>query len=114
MRGRGLSAALAALLAWGAWGGAPATARAGGFGDDSQGAAIAAGLAIAVAAVYGLVVLKADMESYADAGTGEAIARAAAAAEESPVVLEALRNQDRFAPGAAAPDGLAVGWRVSF
>jgi hypothetical protein len=100
----------AAMLAWGAAGPALPEARAASD-DSSNGAAIAAGLAIAVVAVYGLVVLKSDVEEYADAGTKGAIERAVAAAEESPVVLEALCGG---AGGSGTPDGVAVGWRVGF
>lgn len=97
--------------------GAPAPARAASFGDDSDGAVIAAGLAIAVVAVYGLVALRSDAERFAeapgavDAGAWE---RAAAAAEESPVVLQAIESHDRLQLGEARPDGLALGVRLRF
>lgn len=110
MARRGLSLALAGLLAWAAVPGSEA--RAEGFGDSSDGAAIAAGLAIAVVAVYGLVALRSDVESYSDAGG--AIDRAVAAAEASPVVLEALCGDGGKVGGGAVAEGVAVGWKVSF
>jgi len=96
-----------------AWASVPApVARGADFGEGADGAAIAAGLAIAVVAVYGLVTLRSDVENYSDAGAAEAIDRAVAAAEASPVVLEALAGNGTR--GSAVPDGVAVGWKVRF
>ena len=113
-RGRnGLAALLIAALVVATLPAAPARAESG---DDSTGAAITIGLLATVLVVYGLVTLRADVDRYTEADVEKAIARAAQAAEESPLVLQAVA-----APiGAAAPGaktevaGATVGWRVRF
>ena len=73
---------------------------------------------LAIVTVYGLVSLRSDVERYTQADTEAAIERAAKAAEESPVVLQALTAPVRLgSQGAEAQTevaGAAVGWRVTF
>ena len=68
--------------------------------------------------VYGLVALRSDVERFSDAGTENAIERAAKMAEESPVVLQAVTapiGLDSGNGGAACEvAGATVGWRVTF
>ena len=87
-RGRnGLAALLIAALVVATLPAAPARAESG---DDSTGAAITIGLLATVLVVYGLVTLRADVDRYTEADVEKAIARAAQAAEESPLVLQAV------------------------
>lgn len=111
----GTTAALIAALLWATLPATPAQAEAG---DDSTGAAITVGLMVAVVAVYGLVALRSDVDRYTDAGTQDAIARAAKIAEESPIVLQAVTApiglNSKGAGTQAEVAGAAIGWRVSF
>lgn len=111
----GTAAVLAAALVWATLPAAPARADSG---DDSMGAAVTVGLAVVVVAVYGLVALRADVDRYTEAGTPDAIARAARMAEESPLVLQAVTAPIGLsAPGAGSQvevAGAAIGWRMSF
>ncbi|NCA81481.1 MAG: hypothetical protein EOM72_01870 [Opitutae bacterium] len=111
----GTAAVLVAALLGAALPAAPARAEAG---DDSAGAAIAVGLMVAVVVVYGLVSLRSDVERYTQADPEAAIARAAQAAEESPIVLHAITAPIGLnASGAGSPTevaGAGVGWRVIF
>lgn len=111
----GVAVAVAAALLWGAMPAAPARAEAGA---DSTGAAVAAGLMIAVVVVYGLVSLRSDVERYTQADTEAAIVRAAKIADESPIVLRVLAAPIGLgSSGAGAPAevaGAAVGWRMTF
>lgn len=105
-----ISSVLAAVLVWsGAVLPAPqASARA----DSAEtGTTVAIGLAVAVAVVYGLVSLRNDIENYASAD--EAIERATAVAEASPVVIDSIVERSSF-PADTPSDGLMVGWRVRF
>ena len=107
--------ALIAALVWATLPAAPARAEAG---DDSTGAAVAVGLMVAVVVVYGLVSLRSDVERYTQADPEAAIARAAKAAEESPVVLQAITAPIGLNSSGAGTQtevaGAAVGWRVVF
>ena len=111
----GVAAVLGAALVWATMPAAPARAE---TGDDSIGAAVTAGLMIAIVATYGLITLRSDVERYSAADVEDAIARAAKAAEESPVVLQAvtaplsLDSAGHAAPAEVA--GAAIGWRVTF
>ena len=79
---------------------------------------LAVGLMAAVVVVYGLVALRSDVDRYTAADTEAAIARAAKAAEESPLVLQAVTAPIGLgAPGAGTQTevaGAAIGWRISF
>ena len=87
-------------------------------GDDSMGASIAIGLMVAVVAVYGLVALRSDVERYTQADMEETIARAAQAAEQSPVVLQAITARTGLGGQGAGPAtevaGAGIGLRVGF
>lgn len=111
----GTAAVLVAALVWAGMPAAPARAE---IGDDSTGAAITVGLLAAVVIVYGLVSLRSDVERYTQADTEAAIAQAVQAAEESPLVLQALTAPGELdSPAGGAPAqvaGAAIGWRVSF
>lgn len=111
----GMVVVLVAALLWAALPAAPARAESG---DDSVGAAVTVGLMLAIVTVYGLVSLRSDVERYTQADTEAAIERAAKAAEESPVVLQAITAPVRLgSQGAEAQTevaGAAVGWRVTF
>ena len=111
----GTAAAVAAAMVWASLPAAPARAESG---EDSTGAAITVGLMVAVVVVYGLVTLRSDVERYSEADVQDAIARAAQAAEESPIVLQAVTAPVRLeSAGNAAPAevaGAAIGWRVTF
>lgn len=111
----GVAAVLAAALVWATMPAAPARAE---TGSDSVGAAVTAGLMIAIVATYGLVTLRSDVERYSEADVEDAIARAAKAAEESPIVLQAVTAPVRLdSAGNATPAevaGAAIGWRVTF
>lgn len=111
----GTAVALIAALAWATMPAAPARAESG---DDSTGAAVSIGLLAAVVVVYGLVALRSDVDRYTDAGAEDAIARAAKAAEESPLVLQAVTAPIGLnSNGAGAQTevaGAAIGWRLSF
>ena len=111
----GIAAVLVAALVWAAMPAAPARAA---IGDDSTGAAITVGLMFAVVITYGLVALRADVERYTDAGVEDAIVRAAKAAEESPIVLQAVTAPIGLNPhgpeSASEVAGAAIGWRVTF
>ena len=112
----GMTAMLIAALIWAA---VPATpALAGDTGDDSTGAAITVGLMVAVVAVYGLVALRSDVERYTQADMEETIARAAQAAEQSPVVLQAITARTGLGGQGAGPAtevaGAGIGLRVGF
>lgn len=93
----------------------PAPARAGG--DSSDGAAVSIGLVAAVVVVYGLVALRSDVENLASATPdASAIERAVAAAEESPLVLEAVAASSRLPSPAPSSElaGAALGWKFRF
>ena len=111
----GTAAALVAALVWASLPATPARAEAG---DDSTGAAVAVGLMVAVVVVYGLVSLRSDVERYTQADTEGAIARAAKAAEESTIVLQAITAPIGLNSSGAGSStevaGAAVGWRVTF
>jgi hypothetical protein len=113
-RGRnGTAALLIAALVIATLPAAPARAESG---DDSMGAAITVGLMATVLVVYGLVVLRSDVERYTQADVERAIARAAQAAEESPLVLQAVAAPlgEPAAGPATEVAGATVGWRVRF
>ena len=111
----GTAAMLIAAMVWATLPAAPARAE---TGADSVGAAVTVGLMVAVVVTYGLVALRSDVERYTDASVEDAIARATKAAEESPIVLQAVTAPVRLdSSGAGAPAevaGAAIGWRVSF
>ncbi len=111
----GTVAVLIAALVWAMAPTQPARAEAG---DSSIGAGITLGLLAAVVVVYGLVSLRSDVERYSDAGTEDAIVRAAKLAEESPIVLQAVTAPIGLnTPGGEGQTeiaGAAIGWRVSF
>ena len=111
----GVAVAVAAALLWGAMPAAPARAEAGA---DSTGAAVAAGLMIAVVVVYGLVSLRSDVDRYTEADVDKAIARAAKQAEASPIVLQAVTAPIGLgsAGGSSGTEvaGASIGWRMSF
>ena len=102
----GVAAVLAAALVGATMPAAPARAE---TGSDSVGAAVTAGLMIAIVATYGLVTLRSDVERYSEADVEDAIARAAKAAETAPVRLDSAGNAT---PAEVA--GAAIGWRVTF
>ena len=113
-RGRnGLAALLIAVLVVATLPAAPARAESG---DDSTGAAITIGLLATVLVVYGLVTLRADVDRYTEADVEKAIARAAQAAEESPLVLQAVAAPIGMETAGAKTEvaGATVGWRVRF
>ena len=113
-RGRnGLAALLIAALVVATLPAAPARAESG---DDSTGAAITIGLLATVLVVYGLVTLRADVDRYTEADVEKAIARAAQAAEESPLVLQAVAAPIGMETAGAKTEvaGATVGWRVRF
>ena len=113
-RGRnGLAALLIAALVVATLPAAPARAESG---DDSTGAAITIGLLATVLVVYGLVTLRADVDRYTEADVEKAIARAAQAAEESPLVLQAVAAPLGMDSAGAKTEvaGATVGWRVRF
>ena len=113
-RGRnGLAALLIAALVVATLPAAPARAESG---DDSTGAAITIGLLATVLVVYGLVTLRADVDRYTEADVDKAIARAAQAAEESPLVLQAVAAPIGMETAGAKTEvaGATVGWRVRF
>ena len=113
-RGRnGMAAMLIAALVGATMPAAPARAESG---DDSTGAAITVGLMATVLVVYGLVALRADVDRYTQADVEKAIARAAQAAEESPLVLQAVAAPIGANAGSAKTEvaGATVGWRVRF
>lgn len=113
-RGRnGLAALLIAALVVVTLPAAPARAESG---DDSTGAAITIGLLATVLVVYGLVTLRADVDRYTEADVEKAIARAAQAAEESPLVLQAVAAPIGMETAGAKTEvaGATVGWRVRF
>ena len=113
-RGRnGLAALLIAALVVATLPAAPARAESG---DDSTGAAITIGLLATVLVVYGLVALRADVDRYTEADVEKAIARAAQAAEESPLVLQAVAAPIGMETAGAKTEvaGATVGWRVRF
>ena len=113
-RGRNMTAALL-IAAWVAATVPAAPARAES-GDDSMGAAVTVGLMATVLVVYGLVALRADVDRYTQADVEKAIARAAQAAEESPLVLQAVAAPLGADAGGAKTEvaGATVGWRVRF
>ena len=111
---KGTAAVLVAALLLATLPAAPARAE---TGDDSMGASIAIGLMVAVVAVYGLVALRSDVERYTQNDLEQTIARAAQAAEQSPVVLQALTSQAGLGAGPGAPAevaGAGIGLRVEF
>ena len=113
-RGRnGMAALLIAALVGATMPAAPARAESG---DDSTGAAITIGLLATVVVVYGLVTLRADVDRYTEADVEKAIARAAQAAEESPLVLQAVAAPIGMETAGAKTEvaGATVGWRVRF
>lgn len=113
-RGRNMTAALLiAALAVATVPAAPARAESG---DDSMGAAVTVGLMATVLVVYGLVALRADVDRYTQADVEKAVARAAQAAEESPLVLQAVAVPLGADAGGAKTEvaGATVGWRVRF
>lgn len=112
-RGRnGMALLLVAALAVATLPAAPARAESG---DDSTGAAITVGLMATIVVVYGLVALRSDVDRYTEADVEKAIARAAQAAEESPLVLQAVAAPIGAAAGAETEvAGATVGWRVRF
>ena len=116
MKTRGRNMTVALLIA--AWVAAtvPAAPARAESGDDSMGAAITIGLLATVLVVYGLVTLRADVDRYTEADVEKAIARAAQAAEESPLVLQAVAAPlGAEAVGAKTEvAGATVGWRVRF
>ncbi len=111
----GTAAILAAALVWATLPAAPARAE---TGADSIGAAVTVGLMFTIVVVYGLVSLRSDVERYTAKDVDAAIARAARAAEESPLVLQAITAPIGLETtgGAASAElaGAAIGWRVSF
>lgn len=114
-RGRNMTAAVLIAALLGAT--LPAASARAESGDDSMGAAITVGLMATVIVVYGLVTLRADVDRYTQADVEKAIARAARAAEESPLVLQAVAAPVGSGVGAGAPTevaGATIGWRVSF
>jgi hypothetical protein len=112
------SETVAVLIAALVWAMAPAPAARAEVGDSSIGAGITLGLLAAVVVVYGLVSLRSDVERYSEAGTEDAIVRAAKLAEESPIVLQAVTAPIGLSTsggeGQAEIAGAAIGWRVSF
>ena len=112
---KGTAAVLVAALLLATLPAAPARAE---TGDDSMGASIAIGLMVAVVAVYGLVALRSDVERYTQADMEETIARAAQAAEQSPVVLQAITARTGLGGQGAGPTtevaGAGIGLRVGF
>lgn len=112
---KGTAAVLVAALLLATLPAAPARAE---TGDDSMGASIAIGLMVAVVAVYGLVALRSDVERYTQADMEETIARAAQAAEQSPVVLQAITARTGLGGQGAGPAtevaGAGIGLRVGF
>lgn len=103
-----VAAWLAGALVW-AGAAMPGAATSALADDDGEtGATIAVGLAIAVVAVYGIVSLQNDIETYASAE--EAIDRATATAEASPVVVDTIVQRSAF--GEPKEDGVMVGWRL--
>ena len=113
-RGRnGMAALLVAALVGATAPAAPARAESG---DDSMGAAVTVGLMATVLVVYGLVALRADVDRYTQADVEKAIARAAQAAEESPLVLQAVAAPLETGADGAKTEvaGATVGWRVRF
>ena len=102
----GVAAVLVAALVGATMPAAPARAE---TGSDSVGAAVTAGLMIAIVATYGLVTLRSDVERYSEADVEDAIARAAKAAVTAPVRLDSAGNAT---PAEVA--GAAIGWRVTF
>lgn len=114
IRGRnGLAGLLIAALVVATVPAAPARAESG---DDSMGAAITLGLLATVLVVYGLVVLRSDVDRYTQADVEDAIVRAAQAAEESPLVLQTVAAPIGTDSGGAKTEvaGATVGWRVRF
>lgn len=112
---KGTAAVLVAALLLATLPAAPARAE---TGDDSMGASIAIGLMVAVVAVYGLVALRSDVERYTQADMEETIARAAQAAEQSPVVLQTITARTGLGGQGAGPAtevaGAGIGLRVGF
>lgn len=110
-----VAALVAAALAWAALPAAPACAE---TDDDATGTTIAVGLMVAVVVVYALVTLRSDVERYSQIPSDDVIARAARAAEQSPIFLQTLSAPVRAtAPGAREPAemaGAAIGLRLNF
>ena len=118
MKRKGWSGTALVLVAALVWAGLPAAPARAEMGADSTGAAVTVGLLAAVVVVYALVSLRADVERYSQADTEAAIARAVRAAEESPIVLQAVTAPlGMESSGAGNPSqvaGASIGWRVSF
>ncbi len=103
---------VAAALAWAALPTAPACAE---TDDDATGTTIAVGVMVAVVVVYALVTLRSDVERYSQSPSNDAIARAARAAEKSPVFIKTIAAPMRAGGGEpTAVAGAAIGLRVSF
>lgn len=111
----GTAAVLVAALVGATLPAAPARAEAD---DNATGTAIAAGLMVAVVVVYALVTLRSDVERYSQNPADDALARAARAAESSPVFLKTIAAPLRAtAPGLDEPAevaGAAIGLRLNF
>ena len=116
MKARGWNGTAALLIAALVTATLPAAPARAESGDDSTGAAITVGLMATVLVVYGLVVLRSDVDRYTQADVEKAIARAAQAAEESPLVLQAVAAPIGADASGAKTDvaGATVGWRVRF
>ena len=105
-----LAALLAAVLVW-SGSVLPAPMVAARADDAETGTTITVGLVVAVVAAYGLVSLRNDIEDYAS--TQEAIDRATAVADASPLVIDSVLERSAFGDG-AQEDGVMVGWRLRF
>ena len=118
MKSHGWSGVAVVVMAALVWATMPATPAHAEAGDDSVGASVAVGLVVAVVVVYGLVSLRSDVERYTQADMEETIARAAQAAEQSPVVLQAITARTGLGGQGAGPAtevaGAGIGLRVGF
>ncbi|MDR0993186.1 MAG: hypothetical protein LBN38_01250 [Verrucomicrobiota bacterium] len=113
-RRSGIALLLMVALVW-AW--MPATPVAASD-NTTTGAAVTIGLVGAVVVVYALISLRSDVERYSQADLDATMERAAKAAEESPLVLQAITaHQEWSAPSTGLQEevaGAAIGWRLVF
>lgn len=85
--------------------------------NASTGATATVGLLAVVVGVYFLVGLRSDIERYSEAERDDALARAVAKAEASPVVLEAVTAPLALGGSGETGDvvtGASIGWRWQF